>query len=255
MEKIKISKKIKLTELAGVLLPYFIQFFGHKYIDVIVSTFKHSLIYEWNKETKENLVNLIGYHCKLQKNINGFMCKKNSDSDEYNLIVINGKQSSDEKLFSLIHELTHAIISEIDKYIIKEDVLYERNGISLINYNNKNDCYNVIINEGIVEYITDCIVKSYCPNIKLRKCESKYYGNAKEFAKILFETFNKEDILDILIFNKGSINMLYYPNDYKEFNEVSKELDKDDPFLSMYIHKLKIRNKERNDINARICSR
>lgn len=242
-----VTRNLSLTQNASDILPYALEFYGDKYKSIIMNTLAHTKIYELNSENKEEIIEkLIEKNIKINKddkNIEGFYFYNDDLEYGYDHIVVvrknKDKQSQD---LALTHELYgHAVLSNIKPYIQKEGIIYKRNGVAKIE-NESNNQLNIMINEGIVEYITEEIIKLYNPKFK-RIGTPKMYNRSKDIAKLLFEFIGKDKMLELLLLNKGDINSMFNPNDLKEWDMLAEELEKSDPFITEYELDLIRRNK------------
>lgn len=250
MEKFKISEgNVVLTNIAKELLPYAMKFYGNKYKSVVDSTLKHACIYELDENVYNHFIgkNNACSKEKSDKNSEGFYQLNDKLMEGYNHIIAVRKKRNIEKMIPvLVHELFgHAVLSEMKPFVMENGNLYIRNGIARILYSDKRVKYNIMAQEGMVEYITKEIMKLYNFKYDVDRHYNGYYGNSTIFCQTLFEIFGKEKMLELLVLNKGNINNLINPNNLSEWNEISNELEKVEPSLSIHVMNLIRRNENR----------
>lgn len=250
MKKFKISEgNVVLTNIAYELLPYAMKFYGNKYKSVVESTLKHTNIYDLDEYVcnHSSCKNGISSSKKADKNKEGFYQLNDKIIEDHNHIVAVSKKHNIEKMIPvLVHELFgHAVLSEIKPFVMEDGNLYIRNGIARILYSDKKIKHNIIAQEGMVEYISKEIMKLYNQNYNADRHFNGCYGNSTIFCQTLFEVFGRDRILELLVLNKGSINHLINPDDLSEWNEISKELEKVEPSLSIHVMNLIRRTENR----------
>lgn len=248
MKKSKmVSEKDSLTQNALDILPYALKFYGDRYKSIIMNTLAHTKIYELDSENKEEIVeSLIEKNVTINEkdeNIEGFYF--HNDDLEYgydHIVVVRKNKDRLKQKLSLTHELYgHAVLSNIKPYIEENGHIFKRNGLAKMEQLKDNE-FNIMINEGIVEYITEEIIKLYNPKYKGVK-SSRFYNKSMNIAKILFEFIGKDKMLELLLLNKGNINDMFNPNDLKEWDMLASELEKDDIFVDDYVSDFIGRNK------------
>lgn len=245
MKRKIISNSVFLYESVLEIMPYALDFYGDKYKRIVDSAIKHSKILEWDSKTKKELINEA-----TGKNIindikggNGFYFYNEKMEEGYeHIIAVKKTQDFQEQKLVLAHELFgHAVLSERKTYVKENNNIYQRNGIAKVNYFNKNDVSNIMINEGLVEYIAEEIIKMYNPDYRYKIFSTKYC-QLISIARILFDVIGKDKMLELLVLNKGNINELFNPDDLDEWNSLSKEIAKDDSHIEDYILRLIRRN-------------
>lgn len=242
-----VSRNFPLTQSASDILPYALEFYGDKYKSIIINTLMHTKIYELDSENREEIIEkLIEKNVRIDKNnknIEGFYF--HNDDLEYgydHIVVVRRNKDIRSQELALTHELYgHAVLSNIKPYIEENGIIYKRNGLAKIE-DSDNKQFNIMINEGIVEYIAEEIIKLYNPKYKCIRT-SKMQNDAINIASLLFKYIGKDKMLELLLLNKGDINNMFNSSDLKEWNMLAKELEKDDPYIVEYASDFIRRNK------------
>ena len=209
--------KVDLYNRATEIMPYALEFYGDKYRKTVLETYRHADIDFLVDETKKGREGTYSYEDYLDGNYHHIIRVKNNP----------------ELLDTVLtHELFgHAVLSNNKPFIKKDGILYRRNGLCLVRYDDPKEKINLMLNEGIVEYIANEI-KRYYTKINY----PRNYIDSINIAIILFGIYGKDKMLDILINNKGDFRDLDF------FDDMSRELDKDNPDMSEYVLKLVRRN-------------
>lgn len=200
-----------------VLLEPALEFYGSKYESLILDLVSNTYFYEADGKYSEQ--DIISYLCGTKKirtsnfntpNQRPAFYLRQSSGNGYNNIVVTPNIETDYDYHIFAHELFgHTMFEIYDAIIERNNQVYGRNGISLTG--RKKDYYD-ILNEGCVESVASSIVRLNKHQIK--DISSQKYMTAKYCSDKMFDVIGREIMLEILVYNRHSIE--------DEYNQDSK---------------------------------
>lgn len=228
MEKINILMGSEITtEKVNRLLDGAIKFYGPKYEHLILKTVREALFceYESNKsiydilldisKTRNDIKNIklnldFNNLLKLRKIGACFVVNRSAGKNEQIIITRNSK--TDEDYHILAHELFgHAICGKEKSIVEQEENIYQRNGISLMEINGRDNRY-IYSNEGYMEFIASNITK--LSGIKDIRSKNYGYKMSKYCASQIISLLGKDTVIDSLVTYEGKLVEKNIKNNY-----------------------------------------
>ena len=234
-----------LEGLANELYPYAQQYYGHEYESVIDCTLQNSVLCNWHDEPLDEIIDMVVgkkrgneafkilYDSIDRKGL--YLYNPKPFQSEHIIIVKTGKNENINKNV-LTHELYgHAVCSTINPFVNSIDGLglCQRNGINIFNCKNGNDI-NLSANEGLIQFMAECILKLQNPNYKVPAGLNVYY-HPTIVAEQLFKYIGADKMKRLLVKYEGNINYLFDHDDRTKWDLLEKELEKPNPNIDEYI--------------------